>query len=174
MAVFKRSDSNLYSYDFRLDGQRYHGPTGAETVEEARLFEKGVRDEILSIDGAFRTLLRSARRDIPTKTTAKAGYVYFIRSGYFVKIGHSLDPMERLKTLSCATPEGAALLFWFRGNQQLERRMHREFAASHHQREWFFLCGKLKQFIEMAEKAINAPQQSEKQGVPRSLHASSE
>lgn len=155
MTVYKRQGSENYSYDFRLDGSRYSGFTGTSNLDEALEFEAAIKADIHSASSQFcRAILRRARTgvDASVRKTVR-GYVYMLRSGYFIKIGHSLDPLERLKTISTSTPEGAELMFYLPGSIQIERRLHAEFAACHYRREWFFLCGKLKRFIEDFERS---------------------
>lgn len=43
MPVYKRADSETYSYDFRLKGARYSGNTGCKTKREAEKFEQQQR-----------------------------------------------------------------------------------------------------------------------------------
>jgi hypothetical protein len=152
MSVYKRGDGEFYTYDFRMDGVRYSGFTGTADVEEARLFEKTIRDEVLAMSSFCRTILRKARRQFPTGAAARRGYVYVIRSGYFIKIGHSQDPAERFRSINTSTPDGCELLFFLPGEMKLERELHSEFAACHYKKEWFFLCGKLKRFIAEFER----------------------
>lgn len=44
MSVFKRTGSEIYSYDFRLRGRRFSGSTGCTNERDARRFEKAQRD----------------------------------------------------------------------------------------------------------------------------------
>lgn len=154
MVVYQRPGNGIYSYDFRFDGNRYSGSTGVYARDEAQEIERRIRGELYNENSGFcRAIIRRAKSKLPEKTKAKCGYVYMIRSGYFIKIGHSLDPAERFRTISTATPDGCELLFFFRGSMQLERQMHREFSACHFKKEWFFLCGKLKRFVEEFERS---------------------
>lgn len=159
MSVFKRPDCQYYSYDFRVDGHRYHGSTGTADPADAQKVEDLLRQEVLASNSFFRSIVRRARRSLPSAMQARQGYVYIIRADYFVKIGHSVDPKRRLAELSGSAPTAPELLFWFRGGQDLERKLHREFEACHHRLEWFFYCGKLKKFIEAAEQfhGVNVP-----------------
>lgn len=152
MAVYKRKNSETYSYDFLVDGVRYSGGTGTADLDRAIAYEKSLRDELLSTSSFCRSVIRRARRSVPAKASARAGYVYMIRSGYFIKIGHSHDPEQRFKSINTASPDGCELLFCIRGSMKIERELHREFAACHYKKEWFFLCGKLRHFVEEFEK----------------------
>ena len=156
MSVFKRSDCRHYSYDFRVDGNRYHGSTGTDDPVDAQKVEDLLRQEVFASNSFFRSIIRRARRSLPSAMQARRGYVYIVRAGHFVKIGHSVDPKRRLAELSGSAPTAPELLFWFRGGTDLEHKLHREFEACHHRLEWFFYCGKLKKFIEEAEQFHSA------------------
>ncbi len=150
MSVYQRASGGVYYYDFRLDGARYSGCTGTENLVEAREFERIARADVARVNSFCRTIIRKAKKG-KTSRRSKRGYVYMMRSGYFIKIGQSNDPAERFRAISTATPDDCELLFSIPGDLSLERQLHREFAASHYKKEWFFLCGKLKQFIEQFE-----------------------
>lgn len=151
MTVFIRKDTGLYSYDFQVDGVRYSGPTATADRVEAIAFEKSIRLEIPRMDAFCLAILRKAKTDVPKRATAQSGYIYMLRSGYFIKIGHSQDPADRLKTINTSTPDGCDLLFCFPGSIAFERKIHKAFSACHHRGEWFFLCGKLRTFVERFE-----------------------
>ncbi len=151
MAVYKRRDSTAYSYDFQLAGARYSGSTGTADLAEAEAFERSVRNSLISMNRFCQAILRRARLQIGQTRQNKIGYVYMIRAGYFIKIGHSNDPNQRLKSINTANPEGCELLLCIRGSAALERQLHREFEACHYKKEWFFLCGKLKSFVNQLE-----------------------
>lgn len=167
MAVYKRANTEIYSYDFRVDGTRYSGSTGTADLEAARQLEADMRKDAMSVSILCRSVLRKAARRLPEGRRTRRGYVYMLRSGYFIKIGHSLDPAERLKAISTSTPNGAELLFTIPGNLRLEHELHAEFAACHYQREWFFLCGKLKRFVEEFEAYAQASKQVAPPETPR-------
>lgn len=159
MTVYKRTGSDVYAYDFQLDGRRYSGATGATDLEAARAFEQQMMADARGLSTLCRSVLRKAAVKSGMPRRGKRGGVYMIRSGYFVKIGHSLDPEERIRGIRTSSPNDCDLLFCIPGEVALERSLHREFVACHHQREWFFYCGKLKAFIEelMQERAQDAP-----------------
>jgi len=162
VSVYKRDGSEFYSYDFRIDGKRYSGFTGTADLEDALQIERAARDDVMSLSTFCRMILRKATRRMPSNARLAKGYVYVLRSGYFIKIGYSTDPAERMKTLLTASPSECELLVCLPGNLKLERQLHAEFAPCHYQREWFFLCGKLKQFIADFEASV----QSRRQEVP--------
>lgn len=158
MTVFKRANRPHYVYDFQADGRRYTGNTGTSDHAEALEFEAMLRASAAGQSTFARAVLKRARRALPIGgRQPKRGFVYVLLSGYFVKIGHSHDPAERIRTIATASPGDCELLFAVPGGVDLERRLHREFAASHYRREWFFLCGRLKQFIGEYQKQVASP-----------------
>ncbi len=162
MSVYCRAGSDIYRYDFVLDGKRHVGSTGTSDIETARLFEQQVSADAKGLGITSRGVLRRAMWRKAGARRSKRGAVYMLTSGYFVKIGHSMDPSDRLRSIQTSSPEDCELLFAIPGTQQLERALHREFAACHYRREWFFNCGKLKGFIEelMLERQRNAPHET--------------
>jgi len=155
MSVYIRPGSDTYSYDFRIDGLRYSGDTGTSDRAEAKSYEQMMKDNVVVKTTLCRSMLRRARRTPTFNPDRPVGHVYMIRSGYFVKIGYSADPMERMRMVAVATPDTCELVFCVRGDMKLEKRLHKEFSASHYRGEWFFLCGKLKHFLDEAAKPEN-------------------
>ncbi|MER9961706.1 GIY-YIG nuclease family protein [Mesorhizobium sp. M0045] len=166
MTVYLRADSGVYSYDFQLDGKRHSGSTGKTDVDEARAFERAIRSDAMSLGIFCRAILKRARHKAKGRRS-KNGYVYMLQSGYFIKIGHSHDPVERIRSISTATPDDCELLFCIPGTVRLERKLHAEFEACHHKREWFFLCGKLKQFVSEIEVSAVALEPNAPREIPR-------
>ncbi|MDE2107147.1 MAG: GIY-YIG nuclease family protein [Patescibacteria group bacterium] len=77
----------------------------------------------------------------------------WVRQVQYWEIGYSSDPADRREQIETSSPFDCELLFAIAGGVDLERRLHREFAACHHRREWFFYCGRLKTFIEEFKQA---------------------
>ncbi|MCV9909386.1 GIY-YIG nuclease family protein [Brucella sp. HL-2] len=151
MSVYKRDDTHFYSYDFRMDGKRYSGSTLTVDLEEAKEFERAVKEDAQGMSITCRSVLRRAAKSSNMIRQTKYGYVYMIKSGYFVKVGHSHDPSSRFRSIRTATPDDCEILFYMPGSVKLEKRLHREFASCHYKKEWFFLCGKLKKFVQEFE-----------------------
>jgi integrase len=70
MSVFKRPGSETYSYDFRVDGRRFSGSTGAKTRREAQRAEERERQSAL----AEAKKARSGVREPMTFEVAAAKY----------------------------------------------------------------------------------------------------
>lgn len=154
MTVYRRNGSDVLSYDFYIDGVRYSGSTGSTERDEALQIERTIKAGILTTSPFCRSVLRRAKRTLPKRDGPEQGYVYFLRSRYFIKIGYSNDPEYRIKTISTATPDDCELLFFVKGSLELERKLHEEFSACHYQKEWFFLCGKLRSFVDQFSQSV--------------------
>lgn len=76
-----------------------------------------------------------------------AGYVYFLVSGAYVKIGFTTKPAGRLSTLSTGLGTGVQAFVLVPGSRAMEARLHREFADDRVRAEWFKVTTKLMQRI---------------------------
>jgi hypothetical protein len=67
------------------------------------------------------------------------GYIYFIQgeSGGAIKIGHSMDPVKRLRDLQTSYPDNLILLLMVAGSETDEKALHEQLAASRLKGEWF-------------------------------------
>lgn len=68
---------------------------------------------------------------------AKLGFVYFIRSGDFVKIGFATDLPTRLSGIKTSNPNDVELLAKCHGTLETEARFHERFKRHHYRGEWF-------------------------------------
>jgi Meiotically up-regulated gene 113 len=73
--------------------------------------------------------------------------VYFGRTTDFVKIGHSLTPAERVKSLDREQPHGMTLLKSVRASFAAEQALHDLLAPFHHRFELFRLEPELAEAI---------------------------
>lgn len=76
--------------------------------------------------------------------------VYFIKRGDNgpVKIGHSIEPYGRLKSLSMGGPETYRLVAWIDGDRDKERELHKKFSDARINGEWFKLNDELANLID--------------------------
>ena len=86
---------------------------------------------------------RSGFRLPKSKKASDVGWVYVVRAGDHVKIGHSVEPLKRLSSLQTGMHEDADLIFAVRGSVADERRLHDELADYRKNREWFFATAPL-------------------------------
>jgi hypothetical protein len=76
--------------------------------------------------------------------------VYFVRVGSFVKIGFSDDVKARYRVLLSASPYDMKPLGFIHadgGAEELEERIHAQFAELRHRGEWFRFDGSIREFI---------------------------
>lgn len=67
------------------------------------------------------------------------GYIYFIQGqcGGAIKIGYSLSPSARLRTLQTGYPDTLRILLLIPGNESTEQMLHRQFEEMRLKGEWF-------------------------------------
>ena len=63
--------------------------------------------------------------------------VYLIEAGGLLKIGVSLDPMRRLKSMQTGSPVPLTMLAAIHGGDREEARLHRLFKPYRREGEWF-------------------------------------
>jgi hypothetical protein len=83
-------------------------------------------------------------------------YVYAIRCGDYVKVGVAKNPMRRLSDLQTAVPYRLELIGLMVGGFEVEKRLHRLMAESHHRGEWFELNSSTRYVID-ANMATSTP-----------------
>ena len=65
------------------------------------------------------------------------GYVYFISSGSFIKIGLAEEPMQRLAALQISNPYQLSIVKSIPGTFKTEKDFHRIFSKYRIRGEWF-------------------------------------
>ena len=77
------------------------------------------------------------------------GWVYFIECGDFIKIGFTVQSIEkRLSGIRSGNPFPVRLLYVRQTVKRWEREMHERFAHIRHQREWFKKAPEIIRAIE--------------------------
>jgi hypothetical protein len=81
--------------------------------------------------------------------------VYFFKCGSFVKIGISRNLKRRFKAIQSANPYEMEILYYLRGEEDLEDLLHDLFIKNnkHHRLEWF-IYDKFTDYIIMLMNAI--------------------
>lgn len=69
-----------------------------------------------------------------------SGEVYFVEGGGRIKIGFSVKPGDRIKTLSTGSPHHLKLVGTMPGSYRLEKAIHQQLAEYRVQGEWFTDC----------------------------------
>ncbi len=75
--------------------------------------------------------------------------IYFMRSGRYVKIGKSVNPEDRIKTLRKETGYDIEMLGHFEGYAPDESRLHTLFQRSRYIGEWFVLTPAISSAVEV-------------------------
>lgn len=78
----------------------------------------------------------------------KAGWIYVIQSGEFIKIGFATDVAKRVRGLETGSPHPIAVLHEMRGTLEDEARFHGRFASYRVRGEWFRKDGDLAAWME--------------------------
>lgn len=92
------------------------------------------------------------------KPYERRGYVYFFRAGNAVKIGFSINPRARAKTLQTASAERAFMAKLVEGPPRREREFHKRFAEYRIGGEWFDLRGRLAEYLEQHVEPVEFPE----------------
>lgn len=87
------------------------------------------------------------RHPKPRKKRVPDGYVYFIYSAGFIKIGYSDTPRLRHMALDKGSAFRVHMLQLLRGTRELERSFHARFAEDRQNGEWFRLSPVLRAFL---------------------------
>jgi hypothetical protein len=96
--------------------------------------------------------LEATAKQLPTGTrtqrhSPKQARVYFALSGAEVKIGVSINPLDRISTMRSARPD-IRLLGDMEGGVELEAQLHRRFQAFRIVGEWFHFTKELANFVK--------------------------
>lgn len=75
-------------------------------------------------------------------------FIYFIRSGEFVKIGKSRHWKKRMANMQVGSPHTVVPLLVLIGPAKLEGQLHKRFRASHYRGEWFHMGPAIGAFIK--------------------------
>lgn len=83
----------------------------------------------------------------------RAGWIYFIEAGGFIKIGFTTNVPARLASIETSSPHSVTLLRQEPGTMRDEAAYHARFAAHRVRREWFALDGDLAAFLARTGEA---------------------
>lgn len=78
----------------------------------------------------------------------KRQFVYFVKVGATVKIGHSHDPKTRMKDLAVSNHGDLELLATLPGGRKRERALHKRFDKFHIRGEWFELSPQIVAYLK--------------------------
>ena len=89
------------------------------------------------------------------KWPTRAGYVYFLKSGPFVKIGVTRNVERRAAQLSAQPPFYTEMIafFWIADAYSAETRLHLRYAGARVRGEWFALdWGEIDEAVQVLRK----------------------
>lgn len=75
-------------------------------------------------------------------------FVYFVKSGAYVKIGVTRDFSKRLRHLQNGNPKPLKCLCLVDGSQKMEKALHAKFAKERALNEWFRLTPEIATLID--------------------------
>jgi hypothetical protein len=77
-------------------------------------------------------------RKLPNKTgDEEKTFIYFVRSGEFIKIGQSKRWKQRIENMQVGSPHTIITLLVLIAEPKLEGKLHNWFRADHFRGEWF-------------------------------------
>ena len=107
----------------------------------------------------FRYKGQSKRDAIDFSKPSARGCVYFIRCGEYVKIGYSINPLQRLTDLQTGMPYRLEILASEWGTPADEKFYHTKFKHLRHVGEWFRMTDELSAFIATLTQWAGLPKQ---------------
>lgn len=64
-------------------------------------------------------------------------FIYFVRSGEFIKIGQSRRWKQRVETMQVGSPHTLIVMLVLKDDPKLEAKLHNWFRTDHFRGEWF-------------------------------------
>lgn len=138
----------------RANPQDEHGIPYCHQAGRTKLFTEDDFARLLSAIAAARQISQHVKDlhemlPYPTASASEFGWVYFLRAGDLIKIGHSQEPRGRLATLRGASPLKLDLLHIEPGPVSKERALHRRFKRLRSHGEWFRAEHDLLAYIDL-------------------------
>lgn len=86
-------------------------------------------------------------------------FIYFLRAGPFVKIGHSKVWKTRRAQMQVGSPYDIIPILVLIGQPALERELHRKFKSDHYRGEWFHMSESISRYVRerRADSVVQAP-----------------
>jgi hypothetical protein len=76
-------------------------------------------------------------KKVPNWTGEDLTFIYFVRSGEYIKIGKSKVWRTRVTNMQVGSPHTIIVLLVLISEPKLERQLHKRFRADHFRGEWF-------------------------------------
>ncbi len=132
---------------------------------------ENVRQEILASSRGLLAILvpeitRSRQAFDRHLKEAKVSWVYFFKSGNYLKIGKAIDVAARREQLQAMNPEPLLLVLAVQGGILLETALHNRFADRKLHGEWFSIDDDLMRFLWELAQALRWVQLDNIEGNP--------
>jgi hypothetical protein len=116
--------------------------------EQHEGYEKRQRPVKRRVDPAIGFTIRASIPEDVLAADADCGtYVYFMKAGKSVKIGHSKNPRDRARSLQTSRHEQIEILYTVSGGRVMEKYFHDKFAKFRLHGEWFRYDSEIAPFI---------------------------
>lgn len=92
--------------------------------------------------------VRQPRGSSPPAPVAGDTFIYFLRTGNFVKIGHSRQWKQRMAHMQIGSPHVIVPLLVLIDREATERTLHSRFRRDHYRGEWFHLSPAIGRYIK--------------------------
>jgi len=116
---------------FRRNGVKIRLPGDPRTREFRAAYDEALKN---SHEGLLRPKGAKPPKEV---TIRKTGYVYFLKSGDFFKIGYSNNPIARAAGIKTGMTGAVDFMICIPGTRHDERELHRKFAKGRSNGEWF-------------------------------------
>jgi hypothetical protein len=155
--------------------ERAYGPYRVGKRWRLIVRKPGTPDRAESFDSEEEAVRAKSARQVETlrpgqKTAPKqplTTYVYFLRAADgAIKIGRSVNPLARLSSLQTGASEGLRLLLLAPGLQRHEKDLHRIFAASRKQGEWFHPTDDIALLIRQVSEGMGLAEAIQRRSAP--------
>jgi hypothetical protein len=103
----------------------------------------------------FEVLWKEAAEAVERERLARKGDLYFIRAGSAVKIGHTINIVNRLGKMQADNHEELDCILLLRGRGHEEPQWHKQFRHCHIRGEWFRWTDDLERAV-LDARAANA------------------
>lgn len=95
-----------------------------------------------------RTPARITQADVADAKQQGKTFIYFMRAGEFIKIGHSRNWRSRMADMQTGSPYTIVPLLVLIGAVKDEKKLHNRFRASHFRGEWFRPSAAITSFVK--------------------------
>jgi hypothetical protein len=107
------------------------------------------RGDIPTLDFPLIRISLASIEAIEKRRAARSvGKVYVLESGGLIKIGYSMDPIYRIRSIRATSPVPVSILHQMDGCELDEKNLHKRFSSQRAHGEWFRKEGELAEWID--------------------------